>query len=67
MIKIYKCDYCGIHFECQECFTKGKQHLFCSRRCGWDFGSKSKNPNGYRKAKNLKAMSEKTWHESTKN
>lgn len=47
MKQIYLCDFCGIQFERDSAFTKGKKHLFCCRRCLWDFSSRKKNPDGF--------------------
>lgn len=46
-----QCDWCGREFERDECHTKGKKHLFCSRQCLADFSSRRKNPNAYKDLK----------------
>ena len=55
---IINCDWCGTEFERLECQTKGKKHLFCSRKCLADFSNKKKNPDGYSKLKDFSKMSE---------
>lgn len=52
------CDWCGTEFERLECQTKGKKHLFCSKKCLADFSNKKKNPAGYSKLKDYSGMSE---------
>jgi len=56
MLKTYNCDFCNQRFERQECFTKGKRHLFCSRRCLADFSNKVKNPQSYADLKDYTNM-----------
>lgn len=57
MIKI-KCDWCGVEFERDECYLRGKKHHFCSRQCLADFSSKTKNPQGYRELKDYTRIGE---------
>ena len=58
MKQVYACDYCGRHFERNVAYTRGKKHLFCCRRCLWDFSNKSKNPAGYACLKDFTNMSQ---------
>ena len=51
----YTCTWCGREFYRYPCKTKGKKLLFCSRRCLWDYSSKSKNPEEYGKLKDFTA------------
>lgn len=53
----YICDWCSKEFERQECLTKGKKYVFCSRQCLWDFSNKTKNPEGYASLKDLTSAS----------
>lgn len=57
MKKTYKCDWCGKEFERDECFVRGKQHIFCCRPCLWAFSSKTKNPERYSELKDLSGVS----------
>jgi YHS domain-containing protein len=56
MLNTYSCDFCGKQFTRHDCFTKGKRHLFCSRKCVADFSSKTKNPEGYASLKDYTNM-----------
>lgn len=56
MVKTYTCDFCNKQFERQECYTRGKRHLFCSRRCLTDFSCKLKNPERYADLKDYTNM-----------
>lgn len=47
MVYYLTCDWCGKPVK----KYRQDQHNFCSRRCLADFGSKSKNPDGYQSLK----------------
>lgn len=57
MIKQYQCDWCGKSFERCESQTAGKKHLFCCRKCLWNFSSKKNNPERYAELKDLSSVS----------
>ncbi len=47
----YICSWCGKNFNRYESQTKGKEKLFCSRKCLAAYRSKVLNPEGYPKIK----------------
>lgn len=51
-----QCDWCGMEFEREASFLKGKKHHFCCRQCLADFSSKKKNPDGYSELKDYTNM-----------
>ncbi len=52
------CDMCGVVFQRSPSRIVGQRHLFCSKKCLWDFSSKEKNPYSYGELKDLQPVSE---------
>ena len=54
----YSCDWCGTEFLRYPSMVKGKQHLFCSRKCLGKFSNKNSNPEGYKELKDFTHIKE---------